>query len=115
LKNRAKILISQRVIEELEKLKKQETGFDLKVFDEIIEIYKNFLQKAKEKIEKLYEEKPTLVNWLNAKLLNKHLMKLEESIVKDLYKKEIITPKLYHRFMKQIEEEIEADIKKINV
>ncbi len=115
LKNRAKILISQRVIEELEKLKKQETGFDLNVFDEVIEIYKGFLNKAKEKLEKLYEEKPTLVNWLNAKLLNKNLMKLEENIVKDLYKKEIITPKLYHKFLKQIEEEIEADIKKIDV
>ncbi len=42
-------------------------------------------------------------------------MKLEENIAKDLYKKEIITPKLYHKFMKQIEEEIESDIKKIEV
>jgi len=33
-------------------------------------------------------------------------MKTEEKIIKDLYKKEMITHKLYKSFMQEIEEEI---------
>jgi len=45
-------------------------------------------------------------------LINKSLLKLEEKVVTDLYNKEIITLKLYIRFMSEIENEMYSDVKK---
>jgi hypothetical protein len=50
---------------------------------------------------------------VESKLVEKSLLKLEENVINDLYDKEIITPKLYIKFMDEIEEEIYRDIKKI--
>jgi len=38
---------------------------------------------------------------------------LEEKVIRDLYSKEIITPKLYIRFMDKIQDEMYSDIKKL--
>ena len=43
---------------------------------------------------------------LETKLSEKTLLKLEESVIKELFEKEIITPKLYHKFMEEIQEQI---------
>jgi hypothetical protein len=36
---------------------------------------------------------------------------LEEKIIWELYEKEIITPKLYHKFIEEIEENINKDVR----
>jgi hypothetical protein len=40
-------------------------------------------------------------------------MKLEEGIINDLNSKEMITPKLYSRFMEDIEMEMYSDVKQL--
>ena len=56
------------------------------------------------------EHKKTLTT-LESKLADKSLLKLEEWIIQDLFQKEIITPKLYAKFMEEIEHEIYTDLK----
>jgi hypothetical protein len=50
---------------------------------------------------------------LEAKLADKSLLKIEEKVIQDLYKKEIITPKIYIKFLEDIEHEILKDFRKI--
>jgi len=57
------------------------------------------------------EHKSTLLQ-LESSLADKSLLKLEEGIIQDLHHKEIITPKLYVKFMDEIEEEIYSDLRK---
>jgi hypothetical protein len=52
---------------------------------------------------------------IEAKLINKSFMKLEEEIINDLYKKEIITPKIHIKFADEVEEEIYNDVKKLAI
>ena len=86
--------------------------FDKKIFDEIIELYALFNKKADEKRIKIFAANRDKINRVESKLINKSLLKLEEHVIKDLYKKEIITPKLYIRFMENIESEIYTDVKR---
>jgi hypothetical protein len=51
---------------------------------------------------------------VESKLVNKSLLRLEEKVIKDLYNKEIITPKLYIKFMEEVEEEMFQDVKTMN-
>ncbi|MFZ5341357.1 MAG: hypothetical protein ACOZBL_02085 [Patescibacteria group bacterium] len=44
-------------------------------------------------------------------LVNKHLMIIEEKTVLELYEKEFISPKLYHNFLEEIENEINKSVK----
>gem|GEM_PF-4926967 len=52
---------------------------------------------------------------LEARLINKSFMKLEEEIINDLHKKEIITTKIYIQFFEEIEEEIYNDVKQLTI
>jgi hypothetical protein len=52
---------------------------------------------------------------IEARLINKSFMKLEEEIINDLYKKEIITPKIHIKFADEVEEEIYNDVKKLAI
>jgi hypothetical protein len=51
---------------------------------------------------------------IESNLTNKTLLKIEETVINNLYKKEIITPKIYIKFKEEIEEEILQDIKIVN-
>ena len=41
------------------------------------------------------------------------LLKLEEKVLKDMYNKEIITPKLFIKFMEEVESEMYSDVKRL--
>lgn len=113
VKNRTKVVISRKVVKELTALKEIDFWFDKTLFDEIIEIYQKFFDIAKDKKDKILEENKHIVSILEARLVNKSLVKLEENIVDDLYSKEIINTKLYNKFKDEIEEEIYSDIKQL--
>lgn len=81
-------------------------GFDSKHFENILTLYKGFHQKAKNAIKEIRTTNENHVIATNAILLNKGLMKTEEKEIKDLYSKEMITPKLYKKFMEEIDNEI---------
>ena len=76
------------------------------IFTEIIELYAAFNKVADEKRTAIFIKHKATIASLQSKLVNKSLMKLEEKVLKDLYSKEIITPKLYIKFMEQSQNRI---------
>lgn len=109
--NRTKAIITRKVIKELKILSNIDFWFDKSMFDEIITLYENFNNIANEKKDIIFEKNKTEISFVEWKLADKSLLKLEESVIKDLFSKEIITPKLYIKFMDEIEEWILKDIK----
>lgn len=113
IRNRSRVIITRKVIKELKDLSEIDFGFDNKIFTEVIELYAAFNKFADEKRLWIFMSHKATINAVESNLVNKSLLKLEEQVLKDLYKKEIITPKLYIRFMEEIEEEMYKDVKKI--
>ena len=105
VRNRTKVIITRKVIKELEEVKNLNIWFDKKYFDEIIDLYKNFYKIAEWKKDTIFEKNREEIIKIEAKLVEKSLLKLEEKVVKDLYDREIITPKLYIKFIEEIEDE----------
>ena len=83
------------------------------MFDEVIEMYQEFNTTAEQKKHKVKKQHNISILSLEAKLADKSLLKIEEKVVEDLFKKEIITPKLYLKFQEDIEEEILKDFRHI--
>ncbi len=113
IRNRTRLIITRKVIKELRLLADIDFWFDKHLFDEIIELYAMFNKQADEKRIKIFSSHKATINAIESKLVNKSLLKLEEKTIKDLYHKEIITPKLYIRFMDEIEKEMYSDVKKM--
>lgn len=111
--NRTKAIITRKVIKELKKLSNIDFGFDKSMFDEIISLYEKFNKVANEKKDMIFEKHKTEISFIEWKLADKSLLKLEENVIKDLFNKEIITPKLYIKFTEEIEAWILKDIKTI--
>jgi len=103
---RTKFIVASKVIKSLEDLKSVDFGYDKKIFDNVISLYKDFHISANQEISKLKDKNPSLINNMNHKLLNKWLMKTEENIIKDLYSKDMVTEKLYKHFLHDIEKEV---------
>jgi len=106
IRNRARIIILRKTIDDLKKLSSIDLHFDKKYFEEIIKLYDKLLHEAQEKTNKLLDEYKATLMSLETKLSEKTLLRLEESVIKDLYEKEIITPKLYHKFIEDIDNAI---------
>lgn len=107
---RTQFIISTKVIESLQQLQAMDFGYNPDLITPIIDLYIGFQTQAQEKMSDLSLNKPYLINEVNKVLLNKWLMKTEERIVKDFWKKEMITDKLYKHFMLEVEEEILKNI-----
>lgn len=114
IRNRTRLIITRKVIKELKILSEIDFWFDKHLFDEIIELYAMFNKQADEKRIKIFSNHKATINAIESRLVNKSLLKLEEKTIKDLYHKEIITPKLYIRFMDEIEKEMYSDVKKMS-
>ena len=111
IRNRTKAIITRKVIKELKELWQIDFWFDKKVFEEIIDLYERFNKVANEKKDIIMTKHKAIISTIESKLADKSLLKLEEGIIKDLFSKEIITPKLYIKFIEEIEEEIYRDLK----
>lgn len=112
IRNRTRAIITRKVIKELKELQEIDFGFDKEIFNEIIDLYESFNKVANMKKDVISKENKELISKLEEQLADKSLLKLEESVICDLSEKEIITPKLYIKFMEEIEEEIFKDVKK---
>ena len=106
IRNRARMIILRKTIEDLKKLASIDFHFDKKYFDEIISLYEKLLSQAEQKVNEIFNKYKATIMSLETKLSEKTLLKLEESVIKELFEKEIITPKLYHKFMEEIQEQI---------
>lgn len=111
IRNRARVIITRKVIKELNNLSETDFWFDKTLFDEIIELYTGFNKRADERRLEIYNDHKATINALESRLVNKSLLKIEEKTIDDLYNKEIITPKLYIKFKTEIEEEMYSDVK----
>lgn len=113
IRNRAKLIITRKVIKELHELKEIDFGFDKVVFDEVIDLYEKFNKMAEDRKNKCFTEHKINILWVEARLMEKSIFKLEEKVIHELFEKEIITPKLYHKFIEEIEENIYKDVRNI--
>ncbi len=113
MRNRTKAIITRKVIKELKQLSNINFGFSKEWFEEIIGLYQNFNAVANDKKDLVMEEHAEIIHQLEWALADKSLLKLEGNVIQDLYKKEIITPKLYVKFMDEIESEMYSDLKKV--
>ncbi|MDR2640201.1 MAG: hypothetical protein LBC61_02465 [Candidatus Peribacteria bacterium] len=57
------------------------------MFDEIIKVYETFNNTANERMEKSFKKNPNEISVIEAKLVAKSLLKLEESVINDLFTK----------------------------
>lgn len=111
-RNRARVIITRKVVKELKELRWIEFWFAKSAFDEIIDLYEWFNKTANEKKEIIFAKYKTKIEHLESKLVDKSLLKLEEKVIKDLYDRDIITPKLYIKFIDEIEKELYMDFRK---
>lgn len=111
LRNRARAVITSKVIKELRILSEIDFWFWKEVFEDAIELYSKFNRTAEEKKNMIALEMRSTIAWLEWRLVEKSLIRLEETVVKDLNNKEIITPKLFIRFMDDLEEQIYTDFR----
>ncbi len=103
VRNRARSIIIKNTITELEQLSCVNFYFDKKYFHKIIDMYKKLLKIANDKNDNLLKNYKTTIMSLETKLSERTLLRIEEWVISDLFNKEIITPKLYHKFMEEIE------------
>ncbi|MDD3646216.1 MAG: cation:proton antiporter [Candidatus Gracilibacteria bacterium] len=113
VRNRTRVIITRKVIKELKELMDIDFGFDKNIFLEIIKVYEAFHNTAREKMNAIAKEHKTSIMVIEARLTDKTLLKLEEQVVNKLYDREIITPKLYIRFIEEIEKGILTDIDRV--
>jgi len=113
VRNRAKEIITSKVIVELRYLQEIDFGFDNIYFQDIIELYNDFNRSAQKKKTMISLEIKATIMWLESRLVEKSLIKLEEKVIKDLYDKEIITPKIYIKFLEEVEEDMFTDVRKM--
>jgi len=105
--NRAKFIITSKVIRHMKNISHINFGFEKKYFDEIVELYKYFHQRAKKNIKELYIENKQNIENINSILITKMLYKAEEIEIKDMLSKEIINENIYKKYMENIEKEID--------
>jgi hypothetical protein len=113
MRSRTRVIITRKVVKELKNLQNIKFWFDSCLFDDVILLYEEFHESAKNKKDEIRKNHNISILWLEAKLADKSLLKIEEKVIEDLFKKEIITPKLYLRFLWDIEHEILKDFRKI--
>lgn len=112
IRNRTKKIIIKRVLIELEELSKLNLWFEKVIFDEIRDFYEEVYKKAKNKMNKIIYEFPSITLKLDIKLAEKSIFKLEESVISQMHSKQIISDKLYIKFKWEIEEEFYSDVTK---
>lgn len=105
IRNRTKTVITRKVIKELKEIRELNIWFDKKYFDEVVDLYENFYKIAEWKKDDLFEKNKSEIVKIEAKLVEKSLLKLEEKVINDLHDREIITQKLHIKFIEEIEEE----------
>ncbi len=104
--SRTKYIISSKVIENLERLRAIDFWYDKTYVDDVIDLYQKFHTNASQEIDELMATDSETIEQINRTLLNKWLMRSEEKLIKDLYHKEMITEKIYQKFMEEIDEEV---------
>jgi len=110
IRQRAKKIITKKVIVEIEELAKLDLGFEKNIFKETIEFYKEVYKKAEERLKWLAKAYPKETLKLDTKLAEKSIFSLEESVIDEMFNKWIISDKLYVKFKDEIDKEFYSDV-----
>lgn len=98
---RARSITAEHVISELKMLQKNFYKPDCKSFDKVIALYKKWYNDSNEKKNKIFEKNKQFLKVVEQDLVNKHVSHKETRILKKLYKKHILTWKVYEAIKKE--------------
>ncbi len=110
IRYRAKKIITNKVIKEIEELSQIDLWFEKNTFKEIIEFYKELKENNNANLWKLILEYPKETLKLDTKLAEKSIFKLEENVIDEMFNKWIISDKLYIKFKEEIEKDFYEDV-----
>jgi hypothetical protein len=111
IRNRARIIVIKRVINELHELKKHDLWFNSKIFGDVITFYDELLINALAKLQKVKDNYEKVSQVLDTKLAEKSIFTLEYNIINDMLEKWIISDKLHVKLKHEIEENFYSDVK----
>lgn len=94
---RAQTIISRKVLKELEKVDKlsAEHIFTAEALNHVLELYTTFRTQSEKKMNDVAEKNPAVYKKLSYKLAERGVHKIEETVLHELYERQLITPKLY--------------------
>jgi len=102
---RAQTVIARKVLKELHHLQSNVTA-DLisgEAVSRLVDTYTIFKEGSESKMSEMAVAIPEEVEALNSSLVSRGLLKTEEHIIKELYEKEMITPKLMAHLTDKVE------------
>ena len=100
---RAQAIISRKVLKELTQIESiSETIFSPEAVKHVHELYSTFKENSLQKLRNLSEENPELAHKLSETLAEHSVRTIEETVIEDIYHKELITPKLYVLLKKEL-------------
>lgn len=102
---RAHAIISRKVLKELRHLQLAIPAETIgkEALESVADLYKDFRSGSEAKMNDVAKLIPEAVEDLNRTLVSRGLHKSEEGVIKELYEKEMITPKLYISLCEQAE------------
>ncbi len=94
---RAQSIISRKVLKELEAIDKSsaEHIFSAEALTHVLELYGTFRSQSEKKLADLASKNPELYQTLSKRLAGYGVHKIEETVLHELYERQLITPKLY--------------------
>jgi len=106
---RAQSIIARKVLKELETIetKGESLVFSSSALEKTYTAYRKFRDGSTLKMEAVAKQYPSLISKTNRQLAERGLFKVEETVLEDLYEKELITPKIFISLRNQFEEETE--------
>jgi len=104
---RGQSIISRKVLKELERIetKGESAVFSAAALESTRAAYMRFQEGSTKKMEAVAQQYPELISKTNRSLAERGLFKVEETVLDELFEKELITPKIYITLRNEFEEE----------
>lgn len=111
IKYRAKAIITRKVVKEMKYLQSINLWFDKNIFNSIITLYQDFQTIALNKKQEILNKEETNITNIESKLMEKSIFKSAEKLIKELYKKNMISYITYAQLEENININIDNDIR----
>lgn len=94
---RAQVIISRKVLKEINAIDHVHAKdiFTEEALNHTLELYTTFKTQSENKMNELQREQPTIIAPLTVLLAEYGVIKIEETLLTELYERELVTPKLY--------------------
>ena len=102
---RAQAIISRKVLKELTQLEKvSDTIFTSEAVTHVNDLYTSFKENSQRKLQELSAQNANTARTLAESLAKHGVHTIEETVLDDIYRKELITPKLYILLKEELRE-----------